>query len=429
MVGFAKSLSVLHALVLNAAGELTDSGADKKMKRVGHLGTALLMVSCLGTLPEEALAQCPRTWSVAASSGPAARSYGKIAFDRDRGVGVLFGGYGPFNDTWEWDGTAWTNRNPAVAPKARSEHGLVYDEARGVVVLFGGYCNAQPNCDSFIINPSDTWTWDGSSWTQVGAPGPSARRAFGMAYDSVRQRVVLYGGATINFPTGADETWEWDGVAWTQRQVSGPPGLYYTHMCFDRARSKIVLYGGSRQYDGIHSPYNYDTWEFDGTSWTHVASNGPIETNGGYAIEFDEARGRAVLIGSKSTFAQTGSSPFQTFEWTGTSWQLVQLRGPHWPNDQWGGTGSLAYDPVRHELLTFAYQNNETWRFSTCYADFTCDGLVEDGDFVVFAAAYNLLLCEDPGMPLNCPADLNRDGLVDDADFVIFVAAYNELLC
>ena len=55
--------------------------------------------------------------------------------------------------------------------------------------------------------------------------------------------------------------------------------------------------------------------------------------------------------------------------------------------------------------------------------------VVDDADFVVFAAAYNLLLCSDPAMASGCPADLNKDGVVDDADFVLFAAAYNELLC
>ncbi|MFO0859962.1 MAG: LamG-like jellyroll fold domain-containing protein [Phycisphaerales bacterium] len=64
-----------------------------------------------------------------------------------------------------------------------------------------------------------------------------------------------------------------------------------------------------------------------------------------------------------------------------------------------------------------------------CASDFNCDGAVDDSDFVDFAGAYNMLLCDDPSMPPGCPSDLNRDGLVDDSDFVLFAAAYNDLLC
>lgn len=64
-----------------------------------------------------------------------------------------------------------------------------------------------------------------------------------------------------------------------------------------------------------------------------------------------------------------------------------------------------------------------------CWADFNCDTQVDDLDFVLFAGAYNLLECSDPGMPPRCPADLNFDGLVDDTDFSMFASAYDILSC
>ncbi|MBS0189926.1 MAG: choice-of-anchor Q domain-containing protein [Phycisphaerales bacterium] len=70
------------------------------------------------------------------------------------------------------------------------------------------------------------------------------------------------------------------------------------------------------------------------------------------------------------------------------------------------------------------------WEFAPpCPADLTGDGQVDDTDFVLFAAAYDRLLCSDPDMPAGCPSDLNADALVDDIDFVLFAAAYNTLGC
>jgi beta-glucanase (GH16 family) len=59
-----------------------------------------------------------------------------------------------------------------------------------------------------------------------------------------------------------------------------------------------------------------------------------------------------------------------------------------------------------------------------CPADLVADFSVDDADFVLFATAYNELICG----PV-CPADLNNDGFVDDSDFVLFADAYNELTC
>jgi len=62
-----------------------------------------------------------------------------------------------------------------------------------------------------------------------------------------------------------------------------------------------------------------------------------------------------------------------------------------------------------------------------CSADLNADAIVEDSDFVIFAAAYSDLIC--PASPAACPADLNADGFVDDSDFVAFAAQYNALSC
>jgi hypothetical protein len=66
-----------------------------------------------------------------------------------------------------------------------------------------------------------------------------------------------------------------------------------------------------------------------------------------------------------------------------------------------------------------------------CEGDINNDGVVDDNDFVIFAAAYNDLLCPvlGNGFPAGCPADLNGNGVVDDVDFTFFARGYDHLLC
>lgn len=64
-----------------------------------------------------------------------------------------------------------------------------------------------------------------------------------------------------------------------------------------------------------------------------------------------------------------------------------------------------------------------------CLADLNADREVDDTDFALFASAYNLLVCSDPGQPADCPADLDADGLVNDSDFVLFVQTYQDFFC
>lgn len=64
-----------------------------------------------------------------------------------------------------------------------------------------------------------------------------------------------------------------------------------------------------------------------------------------------------------------------------------------------------------------------------CVGDIDENGLVDDADFVMFLAQYNVLDCADENMPDFCTADFNFDGFVDDADFLEFIKGYNDLLC
>jgi hypothetical protein len=85
--------------------------------------------------------------------------------------------------------------------------GMAYDAARNQVVLHGGVGNGAP---------SDTWTWDGTDWTQrAPAHHPLKRYFLGMTYDAARGQVVLFGGDNGNAQFPAGDTWTWDGTDWS----------------------------------------------------------------------------------------------------------------------------------------------------------------------------------------------------------------------
>ena len=80
-----------------------------------------------------------------------------------------------------------------------------------------------------------------------------------MAYDSNRQRTVLFGGLDSASDTRND-TWEWDGVIWVpMAPANSPSPRQQTAMAFDAGRGVVVLFGGR---DG--SLELSDTWEWDG---------------------------------------------------------------------------------------------------------------------------------------------------------------------
>lgn len=224
------------------------------------------------------------TWIQRTTTGSIPARWGHaMAYDSVRDVTVLFGGFLPGDDgeTWEYDGNtgAWTQR-ATTGPRPRRVHAMAYDSLRGVTVLFGGLSFDGPTNQDIYL--ADTWTWNGTSWTQITtAFSPTARALHSMAFDANRGVVVLFGGVT---PSAVGDTWEWNGLAWTQRGVSGPFAGGANGLAYDSLRQLTVLFQG------------HETWALDGSQWTHAAVQGPSDRSS-EAMAFDAARGAIVLHG------------------------------------------------------------------------------------------------------------------------------------
>ena len=262
------------------------------------------------------------------TTSPLTRYGSAMAFDSSRGVVVLFGGsrvvgYGGEEtaDTWEFDGTTWTDVSPSVSPPARFGHAMAYDSARGVVVLFGGRVSG-------VGNLADTWEFDGTTWTDVSPPvSPSARVHHAMAYVSARGVVVLFGGggagcyACSPYPccsTTTADTWEFDGTSWTEVVSPTAPHDHGAHaLAYDSARGVVVLFGGMHLVLYGHHSYpelaGTETWEYDGTAWTEYITPIAPPAQVGHAMAYDSARGAVLLFGS---YGPDGS-PSPTWEYYG----------------------------------------------------------------------------------------------------------------
>jgi len=149
------------------------------------------------------------TWThMTPANSPTPRFGAAMAYDPGLGRVVLFGGRVSgqrMADTWEWDGNNWTQFTPAATPFPRFWHTMAFDPQVGHVVIFGG-----DHIEPFGLGPiNDTWEWDGSQWTQDWTSAtPSARAGHTMALDA-NGRVVMLGGSDEGnpgvFPTDTEE--------------------------------------------------------------------------------------------------------------------------------------------------------------------------------------------------------------------------------
>jgi hypothetical protein len=86
-----------------------------------------------------------------------------------------------------------------------------------------------------------------------------------MAYDAKRGRTVLFGGGSKGGALG--DTWTFDGTRWTELEAPGPTPRFSPAMAYDESRDVIVLFGGRRSWPDDLA----DTWTFDGQSWKRAA--------------------------------------------------------------------------------------------------------------------------------------------------------------
>lgn len=256
-----------------------------------------------------------------ASSPPALQ--GKMVYDGATGQLILFlsqvqSGGSIANELWAWGGATWQQLHPATMPDVIGAS-IVYDAARQQVVLFGG---GVPGTRS-VTYLNATWIWDGTTWIQRHpAAAPPPRTDAVMVYDSAQQQIVLYGGSGLS---PFHDLWTWDGVTWQQQHpTSMPPARQQANLVYDEATQQIVLFGGLNLSE---TQALSDTWIWNGADWTQVASQGgptALYASDAYDSDQQDIVVYAVQGNAKGSLPTGASSPMsQTWIWDGSIWKLL----------------------------------------------------------------------------------------------------------
>lgn len=255
------------------------------------------------------------------SASPPARWYNSFVWDGSDGYAVLFGGRDPstdFNDTWTFNGSAWTHLATPIAPPPITTGRSVYDPVDGYVWLYGGYSflPGEPNSYNF------TWTFHAGVWTNItaavtGAPGDPHQVSFA-AYDSEDRYVVMYGGSGSGGASCTQSGNTWSYVNGTYVNLTGavgvaPPAASGSRMMADDpAIGAVLLYGG---WDGGSCPLSNQTWVYRAGAW----SAEPLPWNPGPLWDGEIAGGGpagSILLFSGNTVEGSSSQSNQTWNFT-----------------------------------------------------------------------------------------------------------------
>jgi hypothetical protein len=229
---------------------------------------------------------------------------------------------------------------------------LVWDAKDHYMLMFGGRTTSP---DGRTFTPNDTWAWTDHQWklmnTSIAPPG----RSFpAMAYDPIRQEVVMYGGGMTNSDEFRTDTWAWDGVDWKELHPTSSPGRGYVRMAYDPGQRALILV---RQ--PISSPAQVETWSWTGTTWMLVASGSTPPPRWFSSLCNDPVTGEVLLVGGYlGALGDPDARKSETFVWHKGAWLQKQTGQPS-PS----GYVAASLDEKRHVVVLIALWGNETWTF------------------------------------------------------------------
>lgn len=216
--------------------------------------------------------------------------------------------------------------------------GLAYDTDRERPVMFGGYLDNNAN--------TDIQEWVHGHWQRAPSPVTPPILPDFMAYDRDHHELVLYG---TQFPDGGNtDTWTRDVHGWRLREPTVAPDVTVEGIVFDANHHRVVMVGTHR----TSNAHEMQTWIWDGADWSPLAT--PMVARDVPAVAYDERRGVVVMFGGGPS-----DSPDPTldelWELDGDSWtQVPHAFGASWPAGM--SSATMSYDPTpQHMVLIGRY--------------------------------------------------------------------------
>ena len=214
---------------------------DRKRKVVLALGAEILGRRSVDLDAHRWLAEPARAGAVRPYMTDKAASVYDVGRDRR----PISGGYAS-SATWEWDGASWqmSTAPPPGGTTQLAGAALVYDDKRAQVYSVG---NRDRGAAPWLYEPGQ------NRWTAMPSSGASAlpRDWAGVAYDARRNRVMVFGGFVLQGGSGGavGDLAEWDPAtgAWQACPASGevPGARQNAALLYDTRRDVLVLFGGA----------------------------------------------------------------------------------------------------------------------------------------------------------------------------------------
>ncbi len=252
----------------------------------------------------------------------------------------------------------------AELPPGRRAAGYCYDSVRHRLIVFGG----------FPVYLGDLWAFDldTGTWEEItpSGTGPTPRYGPTMIYDAANDRLVIFGGFDGTAQRNDVYSVNLSGSpVWTLLATSGaPPAARSFHVAaYDAPRQRMVMFSG---YNGS---WLNDTWELSlgaAPAWTQLTGSTPPPPRNLAAVAIDTARERMMVFGGWEESTQTYYHDTWAFSLASSAgWS--QVAASSYPPGR--REISMIYDPIGDRLVLFG-GNDGTFRYDSWSLDLAPGG-------------------------------------------------------
>jgi len=287
----------------NGPTETGDPVPDEVRDRILFVGSSQLWARSLGTHPS--WAQLPCTGSRRPASA--------LAVDSRRDRIISFGGHisggpagSPLSDSLLMviprAGGAWT---PLVTtgpvPPARERATMVYDSVADRVLLYGGEFHDRPAAPGLSAFRNDLWALSLSdaapSWLRLdtvrGRPDP--RGGASVILDAPHNRLLVWGGFGYSYDP-VIHAFHFDSAAWDTLLVPSGP-VWSGLVSLDPTRRRLISASNESEFNSVVAPTISTLSLDDPTAWRPLATQqiGPVAARFGLQGYFDAPHDRLVV--------------------------------------------------------------------------------------------------------------------------------------
>ncbi|USN96635.1 MAG: hypothetical protein H6797_00315 [Candidatus Nomurabacteria bacterium] len=234
----------------------------------------------------------------------------------------LYAGLGTSNgdgEVWKWGGSSWTkiggdgDNGSWATNQGDIVNTLLYDNGK----LYSGTYDSG--------GAGLAYTWDGSSWTQIG--GDYVNNSWGFYGFSAVQVMQAQGGylyAGMGNTTGAAAVFRYDGSTWNLIGGQGINGSWdantYEYVYSMASYDNHLIVGLGNTASG--STADGEVWEWDGSSWTKIGGNG-VNSSWQASSHYGEVDSMASYNGYLYAGLGAGSRDGEVWRWDGSTWTQI----------------------------------------------------------------------------------------------------------